>query len=328
MNRETIMATLLPVAVALKRVSGVIGSKDKRLLSRLTKEYQDEFAALDERVADLEEEGTPDEADEKQINLQAFIRLLKDAGKDPGKRDTCKLHLATLVRTRGLARLCPALDQAQAEIEQKEGLSRREKKAIDDTFTKLLTEILVEEESPGLDSAEDGDEEEDETRSPRASTAEVLRHLITGEKPKRRVAFKFQYGYALQYLCLHLGEELPHDRWYDLRGSQWTGAIDNALRSVGVPAKVLSVGKNGPAGSEQVGHLAERGSPIPIPKYRESDPSIGYLKGAEVGRALAALEDAELDALDPKLRECLEDIRDWLRTCSDSKRDLICFCEW
>jgi hypothetical protein len=160
-------------------------------------------------------------------------------------------------------------------------------------------------------------------RPPCASAAEALRHLILGEAPDRRVGFK--YGYVLECLCRHFGETLPHDAWCDLRhGSLWFEDLDKTLRDAGVPAKMLSVSR----------HLAERGPPIAIPKYRDF-PSIGYLTQAEIRKALAALSKARIDDLgeeeddeqdeEPWLPEGLDDVREWLRACADSQRDLVCF---
>src|SRR5262249_18290578 len=115
-----------------------------------------------------------------------------------------------------------------------------------------------------------------------------------------------------EFLCLHLGEQLPHSNWHELAGSRWYKAIDQSIQSAGVPATVLSID-----------HLTARGSPVPIPKYTDG-PSIGYLKRFEIDKALTAFRDANVP--NEKIDEYAEDIRGWLQNCADSKRDLICFC--
>jgi len=158
-------------------------------------------------------------------------------------------------------------------------------------------------------------------RAPCPTMAQALRHLIMGEACDRRVGFK--YGYLLQNLSQHFGEELPHDRWYDLRhGSAWFRELDGLLRQAGVPADVLSIDK----------HLSGRGAPIAIPKCHDF-PYIGYLTVAECERALTALNAARFDDLgeeedddeDAWLPGFLDDVRSWLQTCVDSRRDLVCF---
>lgn len=148
---------------------------------------------------------------------------------------------------------------------------------------------------------------------PRATAPEALRHLILGENQDRRVGFK--YGCVVRCLCGHFGEELNHDEWYDLRrGSSWFQELDGVLKDAGVPDRTFSIRK----------HLQQRGSPVPIPRYSDF-PSIGYLRGAEVTRALAALKRADFDGTDDLARQYLGDVRGWLQDCADSGRDLVCF---
>lgn len=167
----------------------------------------------------------------------------------------------------------------------------------------------------------DAERDTKRNRLPCPSTAEALRHLIMGEECDRRVAFK--YGYVLESLCRHFGEVLPHDNWCDLRSGQgWFQELDDTLRLAGVPTEVFSIS----------GRLVERGSPIPIPKIRDF-PFIGYLLVAEIEQLLEALGKARIDDIgeeeeeeeEPWLPEGLNDVRCWLRTCAESRRDLACF---
>jgi hypothetical protein len=191
-----------------------------------------------------------------------------------------------------------ALASMQADLER---LLRGEKLDKDC----LTAWLLSDEEPPQKASAQAG--------TPCASTGEALRHLVMGEAPDRRVGFN--YGYVLQSLCRHYGEALPNDRWSSLRrGSQWFRGLDRALRAADIPVEALSVTK----------HLAERGSPVPIPEYSDF-PSIGYMRSVEVETALAALGGTDFRAVDPEARAYVEDVKHWLRRCSELQCDLVCF---
>ena len=54
-------------------------------------------------------------------------------------------------------------------------------------------------------------------------------------------------------------------------------------------------------------------------------PAIGYLKAAEVGPALRAVEAADLGAPDPVVREAVAEVRGWLGSSVRSACDLVCF---
>jgi hypothetical protein len=168
-------------------------------------------------------------------------------------------------------------------------------------------------------SAGSGAEDEDEAGEgianmpPPLSIADMLRCLIMGEKLTGHVPYKYMHGCALRYLALHLGGELSHERWNDFSSSAFRN-IDKAMRAAGIPAKVLSLDR-----------LVYRGTPLPaIPKYQEG-LTVGYLRGDEIDKALAALAAARLDRVPDDDQVFIEDIQDWLRACADSKRDLICF---
>lgn len=54
--------TLTPIAVDLRRVTGAIGSKDKRLVGALVKAFAEDFEQFDEMAADFaddQEDGEP-----------------------------------------------------------------------------------------------------------------------------------------------------------------------------------------------------------------------------------------------------------------------------
>lgn len=161
----------------------------------------------------------------------------------------------------------------------------------------------------------------DENQGYGLTWGEVLRHLVLGEPYDKKDGSK--YGYTIQFFCMQFGEELSRDNFCDLRhGLGWFRELDEQLEEAGVCNELLSISK----------HLAERGSPIPIPAY-DDFPSIGYLTRKEVGPALDALLGAKFDDIGDEadedeelwLPEEFEEIRGWLETCVESKRDLVCF---
>lgn len=276
-------SSLTPVAIDFGKVAAVFGSKDGPLLDLLLSQHREEFEQVDELADELEDEDEDDEDGDEGDRRASLLALSQLLGK----------------AKQGLEGGIPP-GKALSGLGQSTGVSQQHQRALKDLLS---------------DSGDDACDDAESPPSDHASAADVMRHLITGEKPAKRAAFKFMYGYALQYLCQHLGEELRHELWQDLRGSSWTKSLDKALKSVGIPAKTLSVAK----------HLAGRGSPFKqIPKYNDN-PTIGYLTVPEVGRAFAALQDASLDTLDEEMRAMLEDLRGWLKTCADTQRDLICF---
>lgn len=273
--------SLTPIAVDFRKVSTTLGSGDRSLLEKLLAKYRDELEEVDELSEELEENDEDDSDDDTRgANLQALSQALEQAKQ-------------TLKGGQSVGDVLKALGQA-------EGVSAQHQKALQDF----------------LDDSDDTHEDEESSDEEFASAADVLRRLITGEKPARRVAHKFKYGFALQYLCLHLGEELPRgDGWLELRGSQWARVLDQAMKSARIPAKTLSAAR----------HMANRGSPFEaVPKYSDA-PSIGFLKRDEIELALGALSNASFEGIGAEEQVFLADIRGWLQTCADSKRDLIFF---
>lgn len=271
--------SVIPIAIDFNKVSAALGSGDRALLEQLMVKYRDELAEIDELAEELDEDDSDEEdEDSGSTDLRALSQALEEA------KQNLKGGQSVNEMLKGLG--------------QMNGVSANNKKALEDFF-----------DESGDDCEVDDDEEF-------ASATDVLRHIIIGEKPARRVAHEFKYGFALLYVCQHLGEELPRgDVWLELRGSTWRRTLDKALKDARVPAKTLSISK----------HLANRGSPYAaIPKY-SGTPEIGYLKIGEIESAQVALRSATLKSVGTEEQECLADVHCWLQTCADSKRDLICF---
>jgi hypothetical protein len=142
---------------------------------------------------------------------------------------------------------------------------------------------------------------------------EALGHLIMGEEYNQKAGF--MYGFALQFICLHIGTRLPNDHWCSLSGWSWFPEVDNALETLGVPEERLRVQR----------HLTGRGSPVPIPVI-EDFPAIGYLKQDEIKRVAEILDEGKVQSLEfETMRDIMKELLIWISKCIKLKRDLICF---
>lgn len=273
------MSCLIPIAVDFGKVKAVFGSRNDDLLKLLLQKHQQELEEVDEIAGEMDQENEADEEDDDDSRQKSLLALSQLLGK-------AKEGLASGALP----------DSVMKNLGTSPDLNQQHQAMLQNLFS---------------DSDDDDDSDEE---SPPASAADVLKSVIDGEDLDKGV-YDFMFGYALKFICLHVGEVLPHDNWLDLRGSSWAKTLDKALKTNGVPAKTLSVSK----------HLAGRGSPFKqIPKY-DDNPSIGYLTATEVGPALQALQNANFDAMDEELRTNINDIRGWLQTCAETKRELICF---
>lgn len=272
------MSFLIPIAVDFGKVKAVFGSRNDELFKLLLQKHQQELEEVDEIAGELDQENEAEEEDDDDSRQKSLLALGQLLGK--AKEGLASGALPDSV----MKNLGPSPD-----------LNQQHQAILQNLFS------------------EDEDDDDGGPDSPPASAADVLKSLIDGEELDKGV-YDFMFGYALKFICLHLGEMLPHDNWLDLRGSSWAKTLDKALKTNGVPAKTLSVSK----------HLAGRGSPFKqIPKY-DDNPSIGYLTATEIGAVLEALQNANFERVDDELRSNINDIRGWLQTCAETKRGLIC----
>jgi hypothetical protein len=125
------------------------------------------------------------------------------------------------------------------------------------TLVKKFGDEFDQHDETAADFADDEDGEDALTME------DVLRQMVMGEEYNEELGF--MYGYALDFICRHFGEELPNEHWSAMpSGSDWARTVDRGLKAAGVPERVLRVEK----------HLMYRGSPIPIPEI-EDFPGIG-----------------------------------------------------
>jgi hypothetical protein len=151
------------------------------------------------------------------------------------------------------------------------------------------------------------------------TTGAALAHLMLGGNRDHSVGYK--YGYALQYLCLHLGEVPDHDSWRTIRQSAFR-SVDTVLKRAGISPKTFSTSR----------FLVERHSPIPIPEP-DDFPQIGYLTHNEIRQIcplfcsdkIAKAIQKESDDVQDWLESAIAELKEWLVTAIRKKCDLICF---
>jgi hypothetical protein len=140
---------------------------------------------------------------------------------------------------------------------------------------------------------------------------EFLRHLVMGGPYDRRAGVA--YGYWLKHLAESYGELLPNDCWVPA-GTRFVDEVEAALVAAGVPTGRLSLSR-----------LFFDGPPMELPPP-DDFPGIGFMSRTDAPEAVRALDDADLSALpDPEILESVDQLRGWLSTCADSRRDLLCF---
>ena len=175
---------------------------------------------------------------------------------------------------------------------------------------RALAESLKDTFSQHFEQDADKDEGEDDDDEP-LTLEEALDEIIEGKELRK--AQGHQYGTVLEILCWHFGTLLPNEAFSGMRW-EWADEIEEALTEAGVPSEVFAL----------QGHLMCRGAPLAIPAP-EDFPSIGFLKLAEIGPALQAIESADIASLDPEQQEAVVEITDWLEACIKAQTDLVCF---
>ena len=143
----------------------------------------------------------------------------------------------------------------------------------------------------------------------------IVLYIIDVNQTTHAIRRNFPVVGRFRYMFEHLGEFLPNRHWSAMRGD-WFEEVDGALEELEVAEEVFRTWL----------HLAGRGAPIELPPI-DDFPAIGYLREAEIAGVAIELEKVDrLDAEeDTDVRESLNEVRAWLKTCARSHRDLICF---
>ena len=170
---------------------------------------------------------------------------------------------------------------------------------------KKLIEKLVEEFGEQFP-------EFDELDKDAVSMSKAVDDLVMGAKLNKDSGFK--YGYALKFVCEHLGKPLPNEFWLDA-GWDWVEDFDAALTDAGIDKKLFRLDP----------HLTARGAPVTLPKINDF-PAIGYVLEAEIAKIHPALPKSGDDSIkDEEIAETLGQLREWFQECARTHMDLICF---
>jgi hypothetical protein len=141
---------------------------------------------------------------------------------------------------------------------------------------------------------------------PDARTA--LRQLVMGQPYDQRAGVA--YAYWFKHLCED-GQFLRNDAWMPIRVA-FLEQVQGGLARAGVEGVSVS-------------SMVFGGLPIRLPAP-DDFPGMGYVSRTHAQIHLAAINAADLSAEpDRDVREAIEQLRDWLRVCAESGRDLVCF---
>ncbi len=145
---------------------------------------------------------------------------------------------------------------------------------------------------------------------------QALRELVAGECTKKKHGF--QYAYALEAVCAHLGKPLGAADFIN-----WTvlEALEEALPNDEALRKLLSC--------ENMTEAKKLAVPIPRPA---DFPGMGTLDAAQCKTCLAALQKLKIDPektygeLDgEELAESLDELKGWFSAAVKAKRGLMLF---
>jgi hypothetical protein len=123
-----------------------------------------------------------------------------------------------------------------------------------------------------------------------------LRQLVMGDPLDDESGS--EYGYALQLLCRHLGQEILPDVW---EGVRWAAVVD--------------------AGLEEP--FETRGAPVRLPD--RDFPAIAYLTAEEIAQRISQLEHGHLTSEDRDLQELLDEYEGWLREAASKGKAIVFF---
>ena len=124
----------------------------------------------------------------------------------------------------------------------------------------------------------------------REALSQILRGQITGGE-----GTEFQYGYAAELLCKHLGQRLDNDDLIEF--------VDD----LEIPTGVLS-----------------SGPPLPIPTPLDF-PMIGFLTADEVREEYDRLKDQDLSHDDEDIEAAREEFRSYLLQANDQGLGIVTF---
>ena len=178
------------------------------------------------------------------------------------------------------------------------------KKTCGSKDAKLIEKLVKKfgERFPGIDELDED----------AVTMSKAIEDLVMGAKLNEDSGFK--YGYALKFLCEHLGKPLPNEFWSDA-GWDWVEDVDATLADAGIDKKVFRLDP----------HLTARSAPVTLPKINDF-PAIGYVLAAEIAKILLVLPKSGDDAIeDEEIAQSLGQLREWFEECARTHMDLVSF---
>ena len=126
----------------------------------------------------------------------------------------------------------------------------------------------------------------------REALAQIVRGKITA---REGIETEFQYGYAAELLCRHLGRELDNDDLIEF--------VDDLEIPTGITTS---------------------GPPLPIPESGDF-PAIGFLTADQVRQEFASLKDEDLSHDDDDIAAAREEFRAYLQQACALGRGVVMF---
>jgi hypothetical protein len=155
-----------------------------------------------------------------------------------------------------------------------------------------LIDAIVEGREDFLSSIDDIDDEAEMT------CADAVAELINGEASED--APGYLYGYALEAICSHVGDELPNICPI-VGAADWIEEVDRILERKRIPVRLSA--------------LVYGGSPIPIPEPDDC-PFIGQWTPAEIAAAATAFQAADPADVDQATADALQQARRWVEVAA------------
>lgn len=155
-----------------------------------------------------------------------------------------------------------------------------------------VIDAVVSNHKAFLATVDDIDDEADMT------CAQAVAELVNDSPDKDGPGYL--YGYALEALCAHAGQELPN-LCPIARGSEWIEEIDALLERHQAPVHLSD--------------LVYGGSPVPIPEP-DDYPFIGRWPADKIPATLAAVHAMDVTQLGPDTAETVEQLRGWLEAAA------------
>lgn len=170
----------------------------------------------------------------------------------------------------------------------------------------VLLEEIKQTQHEQLNAIDEVVGEWDPDLDPVPSAREALRQIVFAEIDDDGGAWVHIYAYDT--ICAHIGLRLNNMGFQSPISWSWIEEVDELLETIGFPLRIAE--------------LAANGAPVDIPSS-EDIPSTGWWSSESFAIALSVLEAFLKDDIEDEMREALDNIHQWLRSCVDSPRHCL-----